>query len=390
MAGFIGVLAFIVLMLLAIFFHELGHYLTAKWAGIKVTRFFIGFGPTLWSFRRGPLETVDVEERGQLKTLTRPETEYGIKALPLGGFVKIVGMSPLEEVPPEDQPRAFPSVPIWKRAIVLVAGSVTHFITALVVLFFIFSTVGIPDPDRPTLVVEAVQTEIAGRPSPASQAGIEPGDRVVEVNDRSVDTFEEVRTTIRGGGAKPVSLTVRKDDGELRRVSLRPVIDRTVDEPVPVIGIYPKNELAREGPLSALVSSGRTLSRLVTSFFDRVPQALSPRSLGLTGDGPAEDRPFSIIGAGKIAGDLASRGSILDFLFLFVQINIFIAIFNMLPLPPLDGGHLLLLLIEKIRGKAVSPKAVLPVTAFITSLLLLLGVLLMYYDVVQPPQLPAP
>ena len=390
MAGFIGVLAFIVLMLLAIFFHELGHYLTAKWAEIKVTRFFIGFGPTLWSFRRGPLETVDVEEHGQLKTLTRPETEYGIKGLPLGGFVKIVGMSPLEEVPPEDQPRAFGSAPIWKRAIVLAAGSVTHFITAFIVLFFIFSTVGIPNPDRPTLTVEAVQTEIAGRPSPASEAGIEPGDRVVEVNGRAVSTFQEVRTTIRNGGAKPVSLTVRKDDGELRRVSLRPVIDRTVDEPVPVIGIYPRNELEREDPLSAVASSGRTLGRLVTSFFDRVPQALSPRSLGLTGDGPAEDRPFSIIGAGKIAGDLASRGSILDFLFLFVQINIFIAIFNMLPLPPLDGGHLLLLLIERLRGKAVSPRAVLPVTAFVTSLLLLLGVLLAYYDVVQPPQLPGP
>ena len=390
MASFIGVLAFIVLMLLAIFFHELGHYLTAKWAQIKVSRFFIGFGPTLWSFRRGPLETVDVEEQGQIKTLTRPETEYGVKALPLGGFVKIVGMSPLEEVPPEDQPRAFASVPIWKRAIVLVAGSATHFITAFIVLFFIFSTVGIPNPDRPTLTVEAVQTEIAGKPSPASQAGIEPGDRVVEVNGRSVSTFQDVRTTIRNSGAKPIALAVRKDDGQIRRVTIRPVIDRTVDEPIPVIGIYPENELERENPVSAVLSSGRVLGRLVTSFFDRVPQALSPRSLGLTGDGPAEDRPFSIIGAGKIAGDLASRGSILDFLFLFVQINIFIAIFNMLPLPPLDGGHLLLLLIEKLRGKAVSPRAVLPVTAFVTSLLLLLGVLLMYYDVVQPPQLPAP
>ena len=388
MAGTIGIVAFAVMILFAVFFHELGHFLTARWARIKVTKFFIGFGPTIWSTRRGVPETVTVERRGQLETVTRPETEYGVKALPLGGFVKIVGMSPLEEVALEDQPRAFSSVPAWKRAIVLAAGSVTHFITAFIVLWFIFVAIGIPDPDKPTLTVDAVQTEIAGKPSPASKAGIDPGDRILRVDGEPVQKFEDVRSAVRRGGGKPVTLEIRKADGATRRVELRPVVDETTDPPVPVIGIYPKNELSRQGPFQAVTSTTRALGNLMRSFFDRVPDAFSPSTLGLTGDGPSDDRPFSIIGAGKIAGDLASRGSILDFLFLFVQINIFISVFNMLPLPPLDGGHLLVLAIEKVRGKPLSPRAIMPVAAVVLCVLLMLGMLLAYYDIVAPPQLP--
>jgi RIP metalloprotease RseP len=303
--------------------------------------------------------------------------------------VKIVGMSPLEEVEPEEAPRAFGSAPAWKRAIVLAAGSATHFVTAFLVLWFIFTAVGVPDPDKPTLTVEAVQTQIEGKPSPAAKAGIEPGDRIVEVNGHRVGKFEEVRAAIRRNGARPVSLVIEKAEGETKRVTIQPVVDKSGKAPVAVIGIYPKNELTRQNPAGAVVSTGRTLVNLMRSFFDRVPDAFSPSTLGLTGGkGPSEDRPFSIIGAGKIAGDLASRGSILDFLFLFVQINIFIAVFNMLPLPPLDGGHLLVLLIERIRGKPLSPRAIMPVAAVVLTVLLLLGVLLAYYDVVQPPQLP--
>ena len=161
MAGTIGIFAFAVMILFAIFFHELGHFLTARWAGIKVIEVLHRLRPD--DLVDPPRPAGDGHRRAPdaLETVTRPETEYGVKALPLGGFVKIVGMSPLEEVPPEDEPRAFPSVPAWKRAIVLAAGSVTHFITAFVVLWFIFVAVGIPNPDKPTLTIDAVQTQIA-------------------------------------------------------------------------------------------------------------------------------------------------------------------------------------------------------------------------------------
>lgn len=397
MAGLIGILAFVVLMLFAIFFHELGHFLTARWAGIKVSKFFIGFGPTLWSFRRGRPETVPGPD-GAL--ITRPETEYGVKALPLGGFVKIIGMSPYEDIPPEDVPRAFPAAPAWKRAIVLSAGSVTHFVTAFVFLILIFSIVGIPNPNRPTLQIEAVQLEIGGKESPAAKAGLEPGDRILEVDGRRVERFQEVRTAIRRGDGDPVRLLVQKQDGATETLRLTPAIDRVGDERVPIIGVYPRNEITRQNPIAAVGSSGRAMKAMLfggvdengdrqAGFFQRLPDAFSPRSLGLTGGGAPEDRPFSIVGAGKIAGDLASEGQIAIFLLLFVQINIFIGIFNMLPLPPLDGGHLVLLGLEKLRrGRAVDPRAVVPVMAVVISILLMLGVFLIYNDVVNPPQIP--
>jgi membrane-associated protease RseP (regulator of RpoE activity) len=397
MAGLLGILAFVVLMLFAIFFHELGHYVTARWAGIKVSKFFLGFGPTLWSFRRGRPETV-ADEDGKL--ITRPETEYGVKALPLGGFVKIVGMSPYEDLAPEDVPRAFPSAPAWKRAIVLAAGSATHFVTAFIFLILIFSVVGLPNPDRPTLQIEGVQLEINGKESPAAKAGLEPGDRIVEVNGEKVARFQEVRTAIRASDGDPVSLLVRKKDGQTETLRLDPAIDVVGDTRVPVIGVYPKNEIIRQGPIQAVGSSGRALKELLfggkdadgnaqPGFFQRLPQAFSPKSLGLQEGGAPEDRPFSIVGAGKIAGDLASEGELAVFLLLFVQINVFIAIFNMLPLPPLDGGHLVLLGIEKLRrGRPVDPRAVVPVMAVVLSILLILGVFLVYNDVVNPPTLP--
>ncbi len=397
MAGLVGILAFVVLMLFAIFFHELGHFVTARWAGIKVSKFFLGFGPTIWSFRRGREETV-TDEDGQL--MTRAETEYGIKALPLGGFVRIVGMSPYEDLAPEDVPRAFPAAPAWKRAIVLAAGSATHFVTAFIFLIVIFSVVGLPNPDQPTLQIDGVQTEVAGKPSPAVEAGLEPGDTILAVNGNEVSRFQDVRNVIRASGGDEVTLRVRKESGTTDTLQLKPAIDQVGDDKVPVIGVFPRNEIERQGPIQAVGSSASALKELLfggrdaegnaqPGFFQRLPEAFSPKSLGIQEGGAPEDRAFSIIGAGKIAGDLAAEGDVAVYLLLFVQINVFIAIFNMLPLPPLDGGHLVLLGLEKLRrGRPVDPRAVVPVMAVVLSILLILGVFLVYNDVTNPPQLP--
>src|SRR5499426_1265044 len=122
----IGWVIFLVALLFSVMLHETGHFLTAKAFGMKVTRYFVGFGPTLWSFRRG-------------------ETEYGVKAIPLGGFVKIVGMTPQDDdVKPEDEPRAMWRFPVWKRTIVMASGSVTHFLLAIATLWVMFVFVGIP------------------------------------------------------------------------------------------------------------------------------------------------------------------------------------------------------------------------------------------------------
>jgi membrane-associated protease RseP (regulator of RpoE activity) len=384
MAGAFGAIAFVVLMLFAIFFHEFGHFITARWAGIKVSKFFIGFGPTLWSFRRGPLETIVTEDG---RTITRPETEYGIKALPLGGFVKVVGMSPLEEVSLEDEPRAFDAAPPWKRAIVLAAGSFTHFITAVIVLFLIFTAVGIPDFNKPTATIDAVADKIAGKPSPAAQAGLNPGDKIVAINGQPVTRFQQVRDTIRANPGDQFSLTVLSRGSRLTFV-IKPVVETDRGKKVGVIGIYPRGKIVRAGPVRAVQLSGREIKNLLVGFWQHAPEAFSPKSLGLSGRPPSSNRAFSILGAGRLASGLVSQGQIALFLFLFVQINVFVAILNLVPLPPLDGGHLLFLLIEKIRRRPVEPRMVLAVTAVVFSLLLVLGVLLVYYDIVSPVTLP--
>ncbi len=385
MATFLGIAAFVVLLLFAIFFHEFGHYITARWAGIKVSKFFIGFGPTIWSVRRGREETVTGDD-GVI--ITRPETEYGVKAFPIGGFVKVVGMSPFEEVPEEDQPRAFGAAPRWKRAIVLGAGSVTHVISAFVFLLIIFSVVGLPDPDRRTQTIESVLLEDDGEPTPAAKAGLKPGEEIVAIDGRPQRSGNDLVRTLRANPGEELSLTVRGKDGQTRTVDVRTTADTEGGKKVGRIGVFLRGETTRLNPIAATRASTRAMGELFTGFVQQAPRAFSPATLGLSGDGPSEERPFSIIGAGRLAVDLAVEGQIAVFLFLFVQINIFVGVFNMLPLPPLDGGHLLVLLIEKIRGKPVDQRALVPVMAVVLSILALLALLLVYYDIVSPVSLP--
>src|SRR5947199_2828072 len=158
--GFSPFLAVIFAIIAIVMLHELGHFMTAKWAGMKVTEYFFGFGPKLWSIRKG-------------------ETEYGIKALPLGGYVRITGMNSLEQVDPADEPRSFRQQSFPKRVIVLVAGSFTHFLMAFVLLFLVWAAVGVP---KSTLSVGGIY-RLQGE-SPAAKAGFKVGDRILAVDGR--------------------------------------------------------------------------------------------------------------------------------------------------------------------------------------------------------------
>src|SRR5918996_1728732 len=244
----VGILIFVAGVFLMIFVHELGHFLTAKRFGIKVQEFFIGFGPRLWSFRRG-------------------ETEYGLKAIPVGGYVKIAGMNPLEEPPPEDRPRLFTSKPRWQRAIVLVAGAVSHFLLAFLLLALFFGAIGVAT--RLSARIADVEPELDGQVSPAVAAGLEPGDEVLEVDGRpaDLDTFSDYVDTHVG---EEIELVVERDG---RRVTLRatPVLATVEGEETGRLGVIVAAnrvlERERSGPVEAITQSGRAIGQLTVASF---------------------------------------------------------------------------------------------------------------------------
>src|ERR671919_1405212 len=185
------ILIFIVGILVVVMIHESGHFLMAKLFDFKATKFFVGFGPTLWSTQRG-------------------ETEYGVKALPLGGFVKIVGMNPYEEIPPEEQHRSYPNKPRWQRAIVLVSGSATHWPVAFVILLIAAMAFRYPTGE-PSNQLSAVEARVFGQETPAEAAGFQLDDTIVAIDGERVTSWGEVRSFIRANPGEAVTFTVERD-----------------------------------------------------------------------------------------------------------------------------------------------------------------------------------
>ena len=365
-----GILIFVGGVFLMIFIHELGHFLTAKRFGIKVQEFFIGFGPRLWSFRRG-------------------ETEYGLKAIPVGGYVKIAGMSPLEEEPPEDHPRLFTSKPAWQRAIVLLAGAVSHFILAFLLLAFFFAVIGVGT--RYSAGVAGVEPRLDGVTSPASAAGLEPGDEVVEVDGKPVD-LESFSDYVDAHVGEEIGIVVVRDG---RRVELQatPVLSEVEGEQTGRLGILlsPRRVLERErsGPIEAAGQSGKAIGQLTVASFKAMGTVFGPEGIGriwsaLTGEQRTVNDPVGVVGAARISGQAIEAGQIEFFFSLFAFFNVFVGILNALPLPPLDGGHLAVLGFETITGRKVDPRRLAPITAVVAGFLILLTISLFYLDIAAP------
>ncbi len=370
----IGILIFIASVLLAIGIHELGHFATAKWFKIKVDKFFIGFGPKLWSTKRG-------------------ETEYGVSAFPIGGYVKIAGMNPLEEVPPEDQPRTFKSKPAWQRAIVLAAGSVTHFIVAIIILTCIFTLVGETDIDTPTLVIGAVGSEELEEKTPAEVAGLRPGDRVIEIAGQRVTSWSQVQQAIRTRPNQPIEIAVERDGGP---VSLRATLgtrDRD-GETIGFLGVSPEFAQIDRSPGEAVVEATKDVGVGIKESFLAFGKIFTPSTLSRlfqVATGQEERRPedpASIVGIGRSAGDLAGEGDFAQLFFVIAGFNVFIGMANLLPLPPLDGGHLAVLGFEKLTGRDVDMRRLIPITAMVLTAFGLLFVLVLSADLFNPLKLP--
>lgn len=388
-----GLIIFIAGMLLVIMVHEAGHFFMAKLFDFKATKFFLGFGPTLWSTQRG-------------------ETEYGIKALPLGGFVKIVGMNPYEEVAAEDEPRSYGNKPRWQRALVLVAGSATHWPVAFLILVVTAVTIGFPS-GRATNEIEIVETTLQGAPAPAYDAGIRPGDVIVGIGGEETKSWSEIRDYIRRHPGEKATFTIRRD-GETRTVDVtlgRAVFEgqqlveyappgerlknETDGRPVGFLGVSPKPEFERESVPAALVSSAKRTGEITM---------LSVRGIGdvfgmvfggelwnaLTGQGERDfgEGPLGIVGAGQIASESFARGRFLDLIGLIVGFTVFVGLMNLLPLPPLDGGHLAVVAYESVTGKDVDLRKLIPIAAAVISFFVLLFIAVLYLDLARPIKTP--
>jgi membrane-associated protease RseP (regulator of RpoE activity) len=258
MPAYVGVLIFAFVVLLVIVAHESGHFFAAKAFGIKVEEFFVGFGPRLWSFRRG-------------------ETEYGLKAIPAGGYVRIAGMNPFQELAPEDLPRTFGAKPPWQRAIVLLAGSFTHFVLALIFLAVFFGAIGIPDRFAPR--VAAVETTLEGQPSPAAEAGLLPGDEFVEVDGRPVRSYEEFVDYTRDRAGQELDLVVDRD-GDLVTLRATPVLAPVDGELVGRLGVTLAAgsvlERDRANPVVAVGRAAQTTGDMIVASFRSMGRSSAP------------------------------------------------------------------------------------------------------------------
>ncbi|MEV6595269.1 site-2 protease family protein [Actinoplanes sp. NPDC051346] len=365
MLFWVGTAAFALAILISVSLHELGHMITAKRFGMKVTKYFVGFGPTIFSFHRG-------------------ETEYGLKAIPLGGFCKIVGMTPQDDdVEEQDQHRAMWRFPVWKRTIVMSAGSITHFALAIVATWFAAVFVGLPNPDVPKTVAEqrmlparisvaeCVQVVLTDRPGcaptdpkgPVAAAGLKSGDLITSVGGTPIQNYGQLTDAIRSqkAGAVPFGYT-RDGVSATATVTLIAAQRPPLDDPdgavkeVAVAGLGVQNNvppLVTYGPVESIgvtFDYGWRMAEASVAAMKRIPEKIPALWNSITGDERDPDTPISVVGASRLGGEAIEQGVPELFLLIFISLNVFIGIFNLLPLLPVDGGHIAIAWYERVRS----------------------------------------
>jgi len=398
MSFVLGVVIFVVAVLISVILHELGHFLTAKKFGMKVTQFFIGFGPTIWSTRRG-------------------ETEYGVKALPFGAFVRITGMTTLDEVEADDEPRSMRNKPAWQRAIVMVAGSFMHFAFAFVLLLALALGIGQANYNANTNAIGAVGACVPASlkayehgscvgskgASPARKAGIQSGDKIIAVGGKPVHNWTQLGVAIRAQPiGKPVSVTVLRDG---KRITLDATPASIPGCKGSCLGIDEAVIFQRSSPIGAVTFAGSAFGQVLTGSVEgvaKLPAALPDLFNKNRAHTPAGN-VGSLVGVANVAGQAVQSGggwqySVSDLLLIVVSINIFWGALNLLPLLPLDGGHLAVIIYERVRAwlarlrgrpdpGLVDLQRLIPVSVGVFALLIGLGVLLMAADIFNPVHL---
>jgi membrane-associated protease RseP (regulator of RpoE activity) len=393
LAFILGVVIFVVALLTSVMLHELGHFLTAKKFGMKVTQFFVGFGKTLWSTFRG-------------------ETEYGVKALPFGGFVKITGMTSVDEVDVADEPRSFSSKPGWQRIIVLAAGSFMHFVLALFLLFVLAA--GIGQVTSYSNVVSSILTCVpvsahalnSGNPcagshvkSPAEMAGLKPNDKIVSVDGKPVRNWDQLHTALSAQKAGvPIPIVVERGGRDVRvEVTPAAIPDSTSFLGVTATGVYQRSgfvgalSFAGDQFADTLSSSGSAIGKLPAAIPDLFNQHRATTPAG---------QVSSVVGVGDLTGQVVQaalpwQAKVSVLLYLIASLNIFVGAFNLLPLLPLDGGHLAVVIYERIRAwfnrlrgrpdpGLVDMQRLVPLSLLVFAVLVGFGTLLIAADIFNP------
>jgi len=347
------VLATLVVLGVLIFVHELGHFLTAKLLGVQVEIFSLGFPPKLVSKQVG-------------------ETDYRISVVPLGGYVKLLGENPNDEVPPELIPRSFQHRPLWQRALIVTAGPAFNFLFAFLALFAVFAVSGLP------YVPTDVGRIIEG--SPAQRAGLKTGDVIVAVDSTPVKRWEELSRQIRQHGGQTLLLAVKRGG---KNLDIKVTPEKRESENLfgqkvlaYQIGVASSERLVSEelGPFQALEEglsySLRIAALTLQSIYKLITREISVDTLG----GP--------IMIAQVAGKQAEMG--LSYLINFMAVlSVNLTLLNLLPIPVLDGGHLVFLFLEAVRGKPLALKHREMAQAVGMMLILTLMVFVFYHDLVR-------
>ncbi|HWB68181.1 MAG TPA: site-2 protease family protein [Mycobacteriales bacterium] len=384
----IGVIAFVVALLASVMLHEAGHFLTAKHYGMKASRFFLGFGPTLWSFRRG-------------------ETEYGVKALPAGGFVKIEGMTALEEMPPGEESRAFHRQPAGQRAVVLAAGSTVHFIIAIFLVFGVIAATH-KDPVAASISIDRVgpcvpagaRTQcLPSDPKSPAVGVLQRGDIVTGINGVSTDSPDRVGRIIQAHPGEPVTLDVRRD-GKPITVTVVPAAVNDHGRTIGRIGITQELVAKHVSLASSVPRTFGVLGDFVTSTVHALGGLPHEVAQIFQGEKRSANSAASIVDVGRVSGQIASSGAstgsiVATLLLIVAELNLFVGIFNLLPLLPLDGGHIAILAFEEARSRAyrlfgrrdpgrVDIMKVLPLTYAVVAVFVGLSLILLYAGITNP------
>ena len=431
----VGIIGFFLVILASIALHEIGHLVPAKKFGVKVTEYMVGFGPTLWSRRRG-------------------ETSYGVKAIPVGGYIRMVGMLPppkdapegtarsmstgrftmlvedarrqsLEEIAPGDESRVFYRLPVRQRVIIMLGGPFMNLALAFVLFAIVLVGIGtaqpsltvssvvpcVPTVDAPTGSPDA-SGECAQGASPAALAGLQPGDVITGLNGETPASWDALTDQIRAQGVVAGVLTVVRADGTTVQLPVetaevtRPVYDEMGEptgavETTGFLGVRPEIEYVNQSWTTVPAQMWDLTARSATALVSMPVRVYELVSETLVGGGERQiDSPVSVVGVSRLGGEIVAsdespEAKIAIFLSLAASLNLFLFLFNLLPILPLDGGHVAGALYEgsrrsvaRVRGRPdpgpVDVARLLPVAYVVAVALVAVGAVVIFADLVKP------